>query len=220
MDRKGTKHAFWQALVLAIMIFGSGLALGFFLESSRANYLEEILLNSELNVLDEQLRNKIINDVGIGCDIALESTYEFADKVYSEASKLERYDAASKFGGALKLLHKRYDLLRLMMWTEAIGLRKQCNGRFHTIVYLYEYDIDDIDKRAVQTSLGRVLVDFKEKHGKNVLLIPMAGNLGLDSIELVKKKYNANELPVVIIDEEIVLKGFIMGDELEKSVFG
>ncbi len=220
MNKKGTKHAFWQAFVLAVIVFGSGLVLGFFLEISRGNDVEKVLLNSELDLLDEQLRNRVVEDFSIGCDAALKSTYNFADKIYLEAVKLEKYDANNKFGNVLKLLHKRYDLLRLMMWSEARSLKEKCNGKFHTIVYLYNYDIDDISNKAVQTSIGRLLSDFKESYGQDVLLIPLAGNLGIDSIELIKVKYNISELPVVIVDEKIVLKGPITIDELEKAVFG
>ena len=136
-----SKHAFWQALVFAIILFGIGLILGFFLESYRADKVQFNLIDSEINILDDQLRNKIIGDFDIDCDIAVQSNFDFADKIYSEALKLEKYDSASKTSdGSFFILHRRYDLLRVLLWTESIELRERCNEDFHTVVYLYDYN--------------------------------------------------------------------------------
>jgi len=219
MNSRGTKHAFWQALVFTIIVFGLGLVFGLFLEESRANEIQEMLLVSELSFLDEQLRNDVISDFGVGCDNAIASTYEFADRIYWEAVKMEQYDSAHKFRDVLKLMHKRYDLLRMVMWTEAQGLKDVCGNRFHTVVYVYAYDTEDIDQRAIQISLGKVLEDFKDKYGDEVLLIPMAGNLDLESIDLMKERFTVDELPVIIIDESEVLEGLVTVEVLEEAVF-
>jgi len=219
MNNCGTKHAFWQALVFTIIVFGLGLVMGLFIEESRANEVQEMLLASELSFLDEQLRNRVVEDFGVGCEEAITSTYEFADRIYWEAIKMEQYDSAHKFREVLKLMHKRYDLLRMMMWTEARELKETCGDEFHTVVYIYSYDTEDIDQRAVQISLGKVLEDFKAKYGGDVLLIPMAGNLDLKSIDLAQVEFGVSELPVVIIDERVVLEGLVAVEQLEKAVF-
>ncbi len=220
MNSRGTKHAFWQALVFAVIVFGAGLMLGFFLEDARVNTVQEILLNAELNLLDEQLRTGAIENFDIGCSEAIDSTYQFADRIFQEAVQLEEYDSASKFQDTLKILHKKYDLLRLMVWTDAVRLKDDCDADFHTLVYLYEYDVDKVSKRAVQISLGKVLIDLKKTHGEEILLIPIAGNLDLESINLVKEKFGIVELPVVIVDEKEVIEGLISVSELEEVVFG
>ena len=220
MSSRGTKHVFWQALVFAIIVFGVGVVLGFFLEDSRINSVQEILLNAELNLLDEQLRNEAIDNFDIGCSEAIGSVYKFADRIFEEAVKLEEYDSASKFQDTLKTLHKKYDLLRMMVWTDAVRLKDRCDADFHTVVYIYEYGIDEVNKRAVQISLGKVLIDLKTNHGEKVLLIPIAGNFDLESINLVKDKFGIEELPVVIVDETEIIKGIISVSELEKIVFG
>jgi hypothetical protein len=220
MNKLGTRHAFWQALVFTIIVFGLGLVMGLFIEESRANEVQEMLLASELSFLDEQLRNRVVKDFGVGCDEAIDSTYEFADRIYWEAVKMEQYDSAHKFRDVLKLMHKRYDLLRMMMWTEAKELRKTCGDEFHTVAYIYSYDTEDVNQRAIQISLGKVLEDFKAKYGRDVLLIPMAGNLDLESIDLMKTKFDVSELPVVIIDEREVLNGLVTVEDLEEVTFG
>ena len=172
----GPKNAFWQALVFSIMIFIIGFILGLFLEIGRTEQININLINSEINLLDEQLRNKLLEDIEIDCKLAKKSAFEFADRIYEEAQKLEEYDAASTFTDTLKVLHRRYDLLRLILWTESIKIKEKCGSDFHTIIYFFEYDIQNIEKRAKQTSLSRLLIDIKEENPDEILLIPIASN--------------------------------------------
>ncbi|MBI2632599.1 hypothetical protein HYW75_06345 [Candidatus Pacearchaeota archaeon] len=146
------KHAFWMALVFTLIIFALGLMSGFFFESSRADDLRLRVEHSEINLLDEQLRTRVISDLNVGCSLAMENTFDFADKIYEEAVKLEEYDSASKFTSSLMEVHKRYDLLRMMLWVEASKLRNNCTKDFHIAVYFFDYNIQDFDTRARQTT--------------------------------------------------------------------
>lgn len=214
-----SKGVFLQAFLFTIIVFGVGLLLGFYLESSRGSEVEKSLINSELNLLDEQLRNKMMGELNVSCADAKESTFDFADRVYGEAIRLEKYDGAAKFLDAMIVMHKRYDLLRMMLWSEAMGIRERCGNDFHTIVYVYEYKSDDLGKRAVQNSLEKVLSELKIRHPKEILLIPMAGNLGLDSVNMVKKEFGIEELPAIIVDEKQVVRELMSIDEMEDAVF-
>jgi len=213
-----SKHAFWQALVFTIIVFIIGLILGFFLESNRAENVEIAILDSEINLLDEQIRNKGIEQFDIDCDLSKESTISFADDIYQEALKLEKYDATSKFSETLRTLHKRYDLLRMLLWIEGINLKKSCGEEIHTVVYFFQYASDNVGIEAKQSAISRLLLDLKNKHGNDLLLIPIAGNLELESIDLILKKYNVPNPPAIIINEEKVITDLITFDELESIV--
>lgn len=213
------KHVFWQALIFTIIIFSIGLIMGYFLENSRADKIELSLLNSEINILDQQIRNKGISQFEIDCDVAKESTFSFANKIYDEAVQLERYDSQAKFVQTTKILHKRYDLLRTLLWMESIDIKKECNDNFHTIVYLFDYSSPDLEKKAQQASTSKVLVDLKNKYGNRILLIPLASNLDLESIELIKQKFKINSIPVIIIDEKTIIHEIPRFQELEETIF-
>jgi hypothetical protein len=177
------------------------------------------VINSEINLLDAQLRTMAISKLDLDCGTATGSIFNFADKVYEEAKTLEGYDAVKNFI-ELKVLHKRYDLLRTMLWFEAADLREKCGEDFHTVVYLYDYESPDLDLKSRQGVFGKVLEDLKEKHGAVILLIPIARNLGLESINLISAKYNITESPAIIIDEEhVIMERLIDLDELETVVF-
>ena len=213
-----SKHAFWQALVFAVIIFAIGLIMGFFLETNRAEDIQLIILNSEINLLDEQVRNSEIQNLEIDCESAKESTFNFADRIFNEARKLEKYDSSSKFTETVKILHKRYDLLRIMLWAESIEVKENCDSRFNTIVYLYQYDVDDIQVKAEQAALSRILLDIKGKYSDKVLLIPIAANLELESTSLILEKYNISKLPVLIINEKTIIENMTTIEELENKL--
>lgn len=215
-----SKHAFWQALIFTIVIFGLGLLLGVFLEDSREDSARQALLKSELNILDDQLRDRIIEDFGVDCDLAKKSLFDFADKIYDEAFRLEVYDGSSQFNReSFYTLHRRYDLLRTLLWTEAVTLKDTCDEDFHTVVYLYEYASDDIDVESKQNFYSRLLLELKEKYEGEILLIPIAGNTELSSVELLKENYGISELPILIIDEDRKVNEIVTLEELEDIIF-
>ncbi|NCO11722.1 hypothetical protein CO038_02240 [Candidatus Pacearchaeota archaeon CG_4_9_14_0_2_um_filter_39_13] len=217
---KNSKHAFWQALVFTILVFVLGIFLGFFLENSRYDKIEIAVYDSEINLLDEQLRDRVTQDFRVNCELASQSLFDFADQIYTEALNLEEYDSASKLGDGLKAVHRRYDLLRMMLWLESIEIRDRCGTEFHTVVYFYDYDLEDLNVNAEQIFLGRMLEDMKEKNKDKMLLIPIAGNLDLASIDLILKDYGIEELPVILIDEDEIVSDLITFDELEQKIFG
>lgn len=218
-DLMSDRSAFWKALVFTIMVFAVGLLLGAYLETNRADNLNRILQNSEIDLLDEQLRSRTITDFNLSCGLSVNNTFEFADRIYNEAMKLEDDDSATKFTDDLKIIHKRYDLLRTLLWVQSIELKKQCSNNFHSVVYLYQYESDDVNTRALQISLSRLMLELKNNHPGEILLIPIAGDSNLASVNLVLKEYNISKLPVIIVDEKKVIDKLININELEKLVF-
>ncbi|MEM4271633.1 MAG: hypothetical protein QXD13_00900 [Candidatus Pacearchaeota archaeon] len=214
-----SKHAFWIALVFTIIVFIVGLIFGYFLESSRSSKVELALLGSEADILDEQLRSRIISESNVCCDLAKESTFAFADRVYEEALKLEQYDSSSKFDKeTLEALHKRYDVLRMMLWMESIKLKERCDN-FEILVYFFSYKGDDIKVKAEQSFFSRLLIDIKNAHPDEILLIPIASDLNVSSVDLTLKQYNISKTPSILINEKKVVSEVIKIEEMEDLIF-
>ena len=55
-------------------------------------------------------------------------------------------------------------------------------------------------------NLSKKLSEIKTLEGSNVILIPMAGNLNLTSIEILKETYNISQLPVILVNEKIKIE--------------
>lgn len=213
------KNVFLQALIVTIAVFIAGLVLGYFLEANRTDKTELAIMNSEINIMDEQVRTNNIEVFNISCELSKESTFNFANKIYNDALLLEEYDSKNKFTDDLKILHKKYDLLRIMLWMESTNIKEKCKENFHIVVYMFEYVPEEIDKKAEQSAFSRLLLDIKNKYGNEILLIPIAGNLDIESVNILKKHYKITKLPVVIIDEKVIIREMPTFEELEKTIF-
>ncbi len=214
-----SKHAFWQALLVAVAVFGVGLTMGFFIESYRADVVKLNLLDSEIYVFDEQLRQLVLEQQNVSCILAKESLFDFANRIYHQAEKLENYDSSSKFSESFGILHRRYDLLRTLLWQDSIKLRERCPPFFHTVIYFYEYNPEDVKMRAQQSYYSRMLVELKESSGDEILLIPIATNMNLSSVNVLLGNYEIEEMPVIFIDERYAVNTLITRDELERIIF-
>lgn len=213
-----SKNAFWQALVFTAIVFFLGIALGFFLENKQSGELFNRLVDSEINILDDQLRERIISDFEFDCSLAKESLFNFADKIYEEAGQLEEEDSPGRLND-LAILHKRYDLLRTMLWVESTQLMEKCRVDFHVLVYLYEYKNEDIDVASKQFYYSRMLFDLKSAYPDKVILIPIAVDTGVSSLELMLKSRELNVFPVIVInDKKTVMEIITLGD-FEDLVF-
>lgn len=213
------KSTFLSTLIITVIIFVIGLVIGFAIEGSRVDRTELALLNSEINLLDEQVRSRNIGAFNLSCGARVQSTFDFADRIYEEARTLERYDASSKFTEELRIIHKKYDLLRTLLWTHSIEIRDECSTSYHTVVYLFDYASEDFDQKARQAAFSRVLEDLKEDYGRSILLVPIAANLELESVDMIKERFGVAKGPAIIIDEEKVITEDVTLTELEDIIF-
>lgn len=193
---------FWQALLSTVLIFGFGIFMGIIFEQARNTNVENILLGSEVNVLDSQMIGLLDKNFEVSCEAGSAKIIQFADEIYQEAVQLEKYEESSQLTSSLEILHKRYGILRLILWQQAINLKKRCGGDYHTLVYFYQYNDVDSNVKAQQIAFSRFLENVKKTHGNKVILIPIAGDLGLNSVDLVLDSYDVESYPVVIFDEK------------------
>lgn len=212
-----SKHSFWQALVIALIIFWTGIMLGILFENNRTSKLENFYKSSETQIFDVQLTgNLLLNSPNQDCSIALLENIEFADKIYEEAKTLEKYDASNKITEDVVKLHSRYDLLRTMLWINAITLQEKCPNETNIVVYLYQYIEPSINTQAKQITVSKVTSDLKKKYGDKVLLIPIAYDTDVKSLSLLRSKYQLNEFPVVMINQKNKINDLTTVEELEK----
>ena len=114
------KHAFWQALVLTAIVFAGGILSGIYFENSRVDRVQDFYFDSETEIFDFELTGRMIQDFDLSCGLIKEKSILFADKIYNEARKLEKYDDANEITDEIVSYHKRYDLLRVTLWKNII----------------------------------------------------------------------------------------------------
>ena len=129
---------------------------------------------------------------------------------------MEKFEELNQITDELLREKKRYSLLKTELWLNTLLLKKKCDASFDTIAYLYAGDPTNSRIVAEQKIISNVLKDLKKEKGNLLVLLPVAGDLGLNAVELQKRVHNVTRLPVIIINEEIVLEGFNSIDEIKK----
>jgi len=213
-----SKNAFWEALVMAVFVFSFGILLGFLLENSRTSKISDMYEQSNLDLLDVRIQNDIFSLSDVDCGIlALENT-RFADRIYGEAKLLDKYEISNKVSDSIALQHKKYDLMRALLWVNSIKLREKCNSSVHDVVYLYDYNNPSLEAKAKQNVFSKMLGEVKSDVGGNVVLIPLSGDNGIFSVSLLMNLYGVSEqdLPVILIDEKVKITGVVGKDEILK----
>ena len=105
--------------------------------------------------------------------------------------------------------------MKTELWLNSILLNKKCNNSFHTLVYLYSQNYNKA-KEAEQQAISNVLKEIKDEKGNEVILLPIAGDLGIEIVSMQMKIYNVTYLPSIIIDEKTVLESFQSKEAIEK----
>jgi len=208
------QYLFIEALLVAAFLFSFGILIGVFIENARANLVGNNLAQLETEIMDARLVSNLINLVS--CDIAKKETLDFADRVFLEAKTLDKFERSSEITKSIKVQHKKYDLLRAMIWVTSINIKERCGYGYHNVVYIYKYKNPSLTEKATQTVISNILSDIKDEKGDEVLLISMAGDNDLPSINLLLGAYNVTELPAIVIDEKIILTDIKNKEDIEK----
>lgn len=198
---KKNKNVFWQALIITIFIFTFGILLGISFESKRVEKIQEFNFDSHTTLFDFELVLDFVYNSNSTCEILLKKSVFFADKIYEEAKKLEKYDSSNKLIDEAIFLHRRYDFLRTLLWEELLGVKERC-GEVNTIVYLYQYQDVPIKQKSIQETMSNNLLDLKNKYGDEIILLPIATDNQLDSLDFLRQRYNLNKIPVIFINEK------------------
>jgi len=214
------KHVFWQALVITIIVFSIGILFGVILENYRTNKVNNLVAESELSLMDIRLQNQIYSSIKFNCENAISENLKFADRTYEEAKLLERYEQATVITDDLKTSHKKYDLLRATLLLNSIIIREKCNYSYSEVVYFYQYNNPSMEIKAQESVFSKMLGELKQKKGNSMLLIPIAADNNLSSVNLLLNKYNLSQkdLPIVVINGNIKIHEIESIEDLEKQL--
>lgn len=210
------KRVFWEALLLTVVIFIFGLLIGIAYEASKSSEISDYYTNSEISLMDVFALNSMVRLNSQDCRVLTEANLEFADRIYKEAVLLEKYELAGKVTKDIEIVHERYDILRTFLWINNIETSQKCKNNYSTVVYLYEYYSKDLTQKARQNVWSKILSDLKQKEGNKILLIPIAADSNLTSLNSLTSKYNITRYPVVVINEKDVIYDLSSVKELEK----
>lgn len=208
------KRVFWEALLLTLLVFLLGFLAGVLFEDKRVNVIEDYYVQSQNSLMDILALNNFANLNNISCDALISSNIDFANRIYEEAKLLERYEGSGKITDNMELQHKRYDIMRTFLWINTIKTNEICENEVHTVVYLYNYDSGDLTEKAVNSVWSKILGDLKEKYGGEIILIPIAVDSDVASLNSILGNFEISKYPALIIDNKYVIEELSSVEEI------
>ncbi len=206
---------FWKALVLTVVVFLLGVFLGFALERNRIGNIEREFQRIDLQWNDAKLQTLYYQNLEPRfCGFAIRENLGFADLVYNEGLKIEKYERVSFLTNDLELEKKKYALLKVEFWLNSIVLKEKCKAKYINLVYFFAND-PAFEVKSEQDTQAEILKDLKEKYGKDLMLIPLPIDMDISMINVMKGTYDISKTPTILINEKIKLDGLQGFDELE-----
>lgn len=212
------KDSFWQALILTIFVFVIGLIVGIAYEGTKVSQVNNYYTLSEISLTDALNLNNLIDLNKTSCATLADANILFADKIYNEAHLLEQYEDSGQITDSLQIAHTKYDLLRTLLWINSMKVSQKCGKQFSTVVYLYDYQTKNLNQKATQDVWSKILFDLKQQEGNQMLLIPIAVDSNLSSLDSLLQQYKIQKFPAVVIDNNKVLYNLTSVQNLQKEL--
>ena len=210
------KRVFWEALILTILIFLLGFLSGLIFENKRVEVIEEYYIQSENSLMDIFALNNFVSLNNISCDTLISSNINFANRIYDEAKILEEYERTGKITDKMDVQHKKYDIMRTFLWINTMKTAEICeDDSIHTVVYIYRFYTNDLTEKATNSVWSKILLDLKETHGNEIILIPIAVDGSIIALNSILKNYEIQQYPVLIIDNKYVINELSSVEEIE-----
>jgi len=213
---KSKKHVFWEALLVVVLIFSVGIFLGIMFEESMFSEINSYYAQSEVSFVDGVAMTALIDLEISGCEELMNFNIDFANRIYEEAKTLEKYEESERLTEKLKLAHKKYDVLRTFLWINNMKIFDRCGENYSLVVYLYEYETQDTTKEATQSVWEKILYDLKQERGNSLVLIPIAVDQNIISLDAVLGGFNIDSYPAVILNNKEVITELKSVSELEE----
>lgn len=205
---------FLQALALTVVAILIGLYLGVQMENNRVTEITGYQIDSEVALIDILTLNSMIDSDKVSCEDLIQTNFDLLDRVYEDAIILDDYENSGRLTKTIKVLHKKYDVLRAYLWVDAVKIKAKCENEINTIVYLYNSSTEDLTKKAEQNVWSKILYDVKVERPDDLLLIPIAADTDLRSLAAMIDGYGIDSLPAVVVNEETVLRELSTAEEV------
>ncbi len=214
--------------VITIFVFLAGVWFGMTMQETRVNEIKQEYLQMQISWNDIQLQSDIIMSNSLKnediCQNVVEKNLKFGDQIYEKGKKIETYEKRNEFSEDLETQKREHNLLKLQFWVNLINIKKSCNSNYINVVYFYEDDGGKITK-IKQDKISEILFELKQEYGQEMMLIPIAKDLDLSSVDTVIAKYKIETFPSVLINENILITDVpdkeslkkIIDEELEKQ---
>jgi hypothetical protein len=201
-------------LIITIAVFTSGIFFGIFLSSVKVGELQNSVSELEKKRMEQEL-NLLLADYlpNKTCDIMAYEVEEMIPQINELAREVTFYEETKKFEEKEYAEAKRdYTISQIRYWLYLERLKSSCNLNVTTLIYFYSNRDCDLCRDQ-----GVVLDYVKNMHKSDLMIFAFDTDVELNSIEIIMKSYDIQELPSIIVDGELH-QGFVGKDSLEDLI--
>jgi hypothetical protein len=204
IETKPQNDVFWKALIFTVFIFLLGVFMGYVLEEKRLNNVQEEfeqLVVDWGDVRTQAAYYQTLGDDPLVCDRAVDENLNFGDRIYYSGLRLEEYEEANRLTDKLQFEKQKHNMLRTEFYINSLVLKEKCDAQYDIVVYFYVDNAGDfdLDLNARQNVLSIVLKDLKEEKGPDLVLIPLAANMGISVVNILLDTYDIEEFPSLLL---------------------
>ena len=132
------KDVFWKAGIVTLIIFILGVLLGYYLESYRVEEIRTEYKTIEKQWADVKIQSSFYQLMTPSfCEESIKENLNFADRVYREGLKLEKYEQSNRITNEILYDKERYVLLKLEFWINSVYLKNKCKTNYTNLIYFY-----------------------------------------------------------------------------------
>ena len=204
------RKVFIQTLIISLFIFSTGFYLGDYIESQRADYIQDLSFKSETNRLDLNTQISMFNK--LNCETIRSETIKLADDTYFDAIELENMEESEVYNDKLYEIHRKYDLTRTIIW-KITDDQSHCFKDYNIIVYLYKY-LDPSYENELKQDYFAALTGEIKSNNNNTILIPIAYDTDINSLKLMMNILEIDEETQLIINNNHFVSELISKDDL------
>ncbi|TAL46730.1 hypothetical protein EPN87_04460 [archaeon] len=203
--------------ILTALVFLGGVSLGWFLDYNRVYTVESQMNSLQLDFQNLQLENLFISALGNNstCSLYSGKAVSLSAQTDKLASDLDDFSNINQFqADTLANVKKRYTLLNLEFWMQLTNLQKTCGYNATTLLYFYTVDPNrPCDECVAQ---GLVLDAMKKQAPEKMMIFAVDYNLDLGIVKALITTYNITSTPSIIVNSDMVVKGFANQSALGK----
>ena len=199
------------ALVIAIIIFISGVVTGLFLLEFRNSRIEKDVKQLNIKAFDMSLQLLMLEKFR-NCrtfNEALNAILEDMGEIESKLAEIENSNGLNKY--EFKELRENYQLLSLK-YLLILKSFPECIRNRTVIIYFYTDNCNSCENEGI------ILTHIKKKYGNSILVFPFDHSLNLSSIRMLESQYDVSQFPTLIINERKY--GYLSKPELEAVING
>jgi hypothetical protein len=199
--RMWTWEIYAITFVLTVLLFLSGVAIGYYLTSTAGNPVMAQIESTNDNMLNMQLLLSSESKPGLFCSMYAELSPAFENETWNIGQQLEYMESSKKqFDPSLKFKYYQLEYRDLLLARNSVEL---CNDSMKTIIYIYSNTEGQCSSCVDEgTALWRVRNYFANKSVKLRIYSFDGSSQESSIIGILKQTYNYTAYPTLVVNDK------------------